>query len=274
MGTPAAHPALGLLDLLSPHLLAPGGQKSTAAPSVLQPGYCIRKGKKSQSCPPFTQTPGRVFLEHGSSHIPAALVTELRSLLALRTDTSKLGQGRRICIVSSHPRFAHLGLCSVSAQPNRSNTNSTARGGDAQPGSCPVHSWGDLTRERTVLHRHCPTESQAGRTTALPEELLSLPTGPPTPTLLGKSQGKQQTSEHHIPHHTSYSLSQERYFHPPPLQRAGKLWEGQYFEVTTQKSKSKPTKRSPADLPVPPAARMYPGQSSRCGLGAKGPHPA
>lgn len=118
------------------------------------------------------------------------------------------------------------------------------------------------------MHKHCPAESQATRTTALPEEVLLLPTGPSSPTLLGENQARQQTAERHVPHHASYSLSQERYFHLPTLQWAGKAVRGTVFwrnllsAALRQKSKSEPTKRSPASiLPVPPPACTCPGQN-------------
>ena len=79
------------------------------------------------------------------------------------------------------------------------------------------------------MHKCCPAERQASRTTVLPEELLVLPTGPSSPTLLSKSQARQQTAECHVPRHTSYSLSQERYFHPPTLQWAGEAVRGTVF---------------------------------------------
>lgn len=79
------------------------------------------------------------------------------------------------------------------------------------------------------MHKRCPAERRASRTIALLEELLLLPTGPSSPTLLGESQARQQTAERHVPHRASYSLSQERYFHPPTLQRAGKAGGGTEF---------------------------------------------
>lgn len=56
------------------------------------------------------------------------------------------------------------------------------------------------------LHRHCLAEWPGGTIIALPEELLLLPMGPSSPTLLGESQARQQTAEHHVSHHASYSL--------------------------------------------------------------------
>lgn len=79
------------------------------------------------------------------------------------------------------------------------------------------------------MHKHCLAEPQASGTTMLLQELLLLCTGPSSPTLLGESQVRQQTAECHVPHHTSYSLSQERYFHPPTLQRAGEAGGGTAF---------------------------------------------
>ena len=132
--------------------LQPGGQKSTAAPSVLYTGYCRKKKRKKKKLPSIHPNALEgVFGAWLKPHPCCTGYSELQPLLALRAGNSKLGRGRRICVISSHPGFAHPGLRSVSSQPDyRSNTNCVDGGGDAQPGLRPVRSRGELTRERRI----------------------------------------------------------------------------------------------------------------------------
>lgn len=128
---------------------------------------------------------------------PSPPVTELKPLLAQRQGP---GWGRRICGISRQAGCAHPDLHSELSQPGYwSNTNGTGGGGDAQPGLHPIHSWDKLSERGVSMPKSCLNEHQASRTTVLPEELVLLPTGPSSPTLLGDAADCQAPR----PHHTS-----------------------------------------------------------------------
>lgn len=153
VGTPAAHPALGLLDLLSPHQLAPTRWSEKHSSSLCFINGILQKKKEEKKkvalhpskrlgrC--FWSTAQATSLLHWSQGAPASPGFESRQ------------QRRRTCAISSCPGFTHPGLCSASSQPNyRSDTNSTDRGGDPQPGLRSICS--QLTRERRIHAQALP----------------------------------------------------------------------------------------------------------------------